>query len=836
MNYTLSDFTELNKKFGEKMETCFGPTLLSYPEDADGCRMLMAAQNFKQFITLKEPDVARVQTGHENIFGRLSQGYKKINGKWEVVAKINKFSTGEVYTLVLYNKESNTYDMLEKHVAENLTEKYGYVYNTERMDSLKPGDVIEDEVIYRSTSYDKNMNYRIGKSARCTYTVDNEIIEDAIKISKSFADKVISYEIDSAEIMINANDFPLLIHGDENDRHTIPRIGETIPDGIICSINRLNKNHLLYDMKEEHLISLNDKAVSLKVSPGSYIYDMEIYYNGDDPFPDNVFYHDLKSYYDQICNYKQEIFEWTTKIKESGAKYTEAVGRMRHESKNFNNPEYKWKDRDSVFNNIKVVFSTIKEASLKNGYKLTGRYGDKGVISKICTDVDENDNSDGTYTIRADDKSEDVQRIFKVLNADIADKFDVKDFNPRRINIVDDEHMPYTSDGKRIDIIFDLSGSVRRINFGQITEVDINFMSERIRQHMCKVSYDEAMNIAFKYLRMLRQAGTITYISKFAIEVDGTEEQLLKSIDPKFKHDFVDSIRKDGFYIIKPCHSEIRYDTIKAIYEEFKDICPKYQLYIDRFGIKGKKVMLPAVVGEKQIMVLKQTSTKNFSSRSMARVTKSGLPAKSADKKENRKFYADTPVTISEIGAIAPSVEMMDFAKYSAFVRTSPIARKALKRTLLAKEDPLIIRDLPMLETYENVAVQNFQARLKVMGIRINMITDKTITESTLNNYATLFDTFGYTFCDYLKNKKYYTAIISRYKDLIRSGAPKLSDDTWNSLMESEAMQIIDPPKDIVSIVRTAITYDEEMHMDAKEEENETNGQLTTDESSTIAS
>ena len=797
MSYTLSDFAKLNELYGDKMETCYGPTLLTYPEDADGCRMLMAAQNFKQCIAIKNPDVARILTGHENIFGKLSGGYKRLKGTWKVVEKIPKFADGSIYTLVLYNELTDTYDMIERPIAENLVEKFGFVYNTETMDSLNVNDEITDEVIYKSTSYDKNMNYRMGKSALVQYTVDNNIIEDAVKISRSFAESVVTYEIDSAKIKINDNDIMLLIHGDDKTgRRTIPRIGEIVEDGILCATTKLNKNHLLFDMKEEHLTTIDDKATALKVSPRSYVYDMEIYYNGDEPFPDNVFYRDLKEYYDQICVYKQRIFDITTKIKSSKSKYTQNVDKFRHDSMHYNDPAYKWKDKDTVFNNIFVEFKTIKEATLKEGYKVTGRYGDKGVISKV-TDNEEYERAHGI-----DKNSEE----FGALTDAMAKLIGVDSDKLTNIEIVEDEHMPYTEDGRRIDIQLDLSGAVRRINFGQIYEVDINFMSERIRQHLCTMNdYDAEIKLIFEYLGMLNQAECQTFIDKYRVRIEGSEEKDMYLLDDDFKKAFCDSVKKDGFYIIKPPHARIRYDAIKAIYNRFKSICPKYRLKIDRFGIKGKDVILPAVVGEKQILILKQTSTKNFSSRSMARVSKSGLPAKSADKKENRKYYSDTPLNISEIGAIAPSVEMMDFARYNLFVRSSPIARRSLKKAIVAPGNPLQIKDLALHETYNNVAVLNLMARFKVMGIRINMVTNKTITEKVLNEYKTFFTTFGYTFFDKPKLMKFYTCIISKYNEAIRKGAIRSADITWKNILNDESMKIVDPPEYIVDLCKEAI-------------------------------
>ena len=53
----------------------------------------------------------------------------------------------------------------------------------------------------------------------------------------------------------------------------------------------------------------------------SYIYDIDIYYNNSDPFPDNIFFRQLKGYYDEICVYADKMKEWASWIKDSGSNY-----------------------------------------------------------------------------------------------------------------------------------------------------------------------------------------------------------------------------------------------------------------------------------------------------------------------------------------------------------------------------------------------------------------------------------------------------------------------------------------------------------------------------------
>jgi hypothetical protein len=146
---------------GDNMYKLMGPTLLTF-NNTDSSRMYMLTSMLKQVLVLDNPDVPRLQTSFENPIGKRNKAYKLLKDTWEVKAKINRFSNREsidpslsIYTLVLYNKKTDTYDMIEKKITENLTEKFGYLYDNKVMDSLDVGDKITDDIIYKSTSYDE---------------------------------------------------------------------------------------------------------------------------------------------------------------------------------------------------------------------------------------------------------------------------------------------------------------------------------------------------------------------------------------------------------------------------------------------------------------------------------------------------------------------------------------------------------------------------------------------------------------------------------------------------------------------------------------------------------
>ena len=794
---TTNEFDKMDAEYGNCIEKCYGPTLMSYPCDADACRMLMAAQNFKQFLTQANPDIPRIATGHENIFGRMSAGYKKIIGDWKIIDKITKFGDDSMFTLILYNAVTDTYDMIEKKVAENLSERFGYVYNTDKIDSLSIGDdVLNNDVLFRSTSYDKFMNYRMGKNARTKYTINNDIIEDAVKIRRGFAESCITFEVKTVRVPINDNDILLLLHGDKKDGlRTIPRIGEFIKGGFLCATRRINNNHILYDLQEEQLQNVNATDSMFVTPPGSVIYDINIYYNNQAPFPNNVFFKELNSYYNSICKYYDDIYNWTVKIKSSGSKYTINVQKMKKDSQLFNRPDYKWKDRDKAFNNMIVEFKIKSVSGLKEGYKITGRYGDKGVISKICN----NEEYEESHGIRKGTE------LFKSLSEEIAKAFNIDTSSLGSIDIVDDSNMPYDENGVPIDIELDVSGAIRRLNTGQIYEVDINFASERIRQYICTLpTYDEKLDLIFKYIGMLNQNECQTFIDMYRAEVTVNDEIMVRT-NEDFKKVFVDSVEKNGFYLIKPPGANIRYEFIEKIYDEFgPEILKPYQLYIDIFGMKRKPLLQKSIVGDKYIFVLKQTTSKNFSSRSTGKTTKAGLPAKSADKKESRALHSNTPVKNGEAHNLLASIDAVTYAKYNIFLRTSPIGRRELGKIMTAKGNPTTLLTLPILETYLAVNVQTLKAKLKVMGLSYEFVTDETLTEEVLNKYKTFFEVYGMTFLDSPINRTYYVYLINAYNKIVRSGTDR-GEIAWKAVMDLPETKIIKISKDILEITKIAL-------------------------------
>ena len=139
--------------------------------------------HLRQFVNLVNSEYPKVFTNYENAVGDKSTGYYKSDSRVEVIDKISKFENGELdnhlYLLFTYDEEKDEYDVIEKRLVNDLTEKFGYSYITDVMDSKEIGDYIEkDEVLYKTTSYDDENNYCYGRNVKVMYALENNTIED----------------------------------------------------------------------------------------------------------------------------------------------------------------------------------------------------------------------------------------------------------------------------------------------------------------------------------------------------------------------------------------------------------------------------------------------------------------------------------------------------------------------------------------------------------------------------------------------------------------------------------------------------------------------------------
>lgn len=669
------DLAQKEKEYYGK-DDMLGMTLLTNPSNISASRSIMYTSHLNQMMTLKQPQYPLVFTNYENVVGKFSSGRIESKSRRVVTHKVPKFDTEElrdhIYTLFLYDEEKDKYHTITKKPVEDLTEKFGYEYNTDNMDSKRIGDVFEKgEVIQQTTSYDDVGNYSFGINANFVYLISNDTIEDAVVVSESLNKQMMSTEVEAVTVSLNDNDIFVDIYGDGKQYQGFPDIGQS-SSNVLCARRRIQSRQLLFDIKSDNLKRIDANADTVFYCKGTVV-DIDIYCNKTmEELEENKVNAQLIKYLRLQNQYYERILEVTTEILESGSKYSSEITYLHQRAKEILDPEVKWKeDQSKAFSNMVIEFLVSRNVGLEVGQKITGRYGNKGVISQVRPD----------------------------------------------------NEMPIKENGERIDVIFNALGVVNRLNSQQLFEQSITFIMSRVRERMFDmVNQGKSVTEALELLTKM-----VSYFS------DNESEELkgfLDKISDSDKEAFYDEVIEQGMNIHIPpmLWNDSIYSKLKRIYSENPWIDP-YRVYIQKFG-RYIEMLNKLYTGSMYIIKLKQSAKKGLSVRSTGHVSHRGLPEKT--KRSHRELYSKTPIRFGgdENSNMNIGVESSDINILHMFHRSSVHGRQSLAEQLTrfmtttdSNSDSYgAITVDELFETNDNVTNRNVEilnAYSKILGFKL---------------------------------------------------------------------------------------------------------------------
>jgi DNA-directed RNA polymerase beta subunit len=643
-----------------------GLTLLTNPGYISSSRSIMFTLHMKQFVNLNHPEFPRVFTNYENMVGRHSTNYRKAKNELTVIEKVPRFieAPNHLYSMFTYDKKNDMYDVIEKRCVENLTEKFGFAYNNDTMDGVNEGDIIkEDEVLYKSLSYDEDMNYCYGLNANVIYLLENHTIEDAAVCSESMAKKLTSKEVETVTVSLNDNDVFCNLYGDKEEYKCFPDIGELVKEEVVCAKRRIHTKQILHDLKKTNLRKMNHTSDIPYFSSGK-ILDIMIFSNKlIEELEDNDFNRQLLTYLRNQTRYYTRVFEICDRIVNSSSKCSDMVKYLYKRSREVLDPVYKWKvDDGTAFGHMMIQFLVERDVALTIGAKISGTSGDKSVVSKILPD----------------------------------------------------DEMPYVelADGtkKRVDFILNSLGVVNRLNSWQLYQVSINFVCNRVREKLYTMS-------------TLKEKEVLLFdiVGRFNTEQVDRLKIYYKKLSSKDKKDFFANIHENGIYIHVPPLWEKEqltlFDRLNNIYKDYPWI-ERYTVYVNRFGRKIP-MLNKLVLGEKYIIKMKQTSKKGFSGRSTGSISKQGVPSKSSKAKVNLESWSHTPIRvgIDENINTCIGVDSDVIANLHLSYRSSAQGRKELSKQLATNLNTL--EDFITSPEFKNRNVEILQAYFKCLGYEL---------------------------------------------------------------------------------------------------------------------
>lgn len=666
--YSLKD--ELLKKDEEFKDdpALVGISGLTMPRYINSMRSVMFTAHTRQFTTLINPNFPYVFTNMENLVGKHSDSYYQVKHDTVVYKKIVKYEDivdrPTEYTLFLYDKKKKKYSVVIREEVEDLTEIFGYNYDNSVIDSYEEGDEIPAKtVLFKSTSYDDDMNYRFGENVCTMYTLDPHTSEDAAVVSESYAKRFNNIETEKIVVKLNNNDYMLNWYGDDaTDYRPIPEVGQIIEHGPFCGIRTQYNNQLLFDFKADMLMKEMD-GDRLIYSTGpckGEVIDITIY-NNNEEMVETPFNAQIYKYFKAQNKYYQEIYDTCKEIIESGADHSGEINYLYGRSRDMIDTKKRWKEGDSAFSDMVIEFSIRKVRDIKRGQKITGRYGNKSVVAKILPD----------------------------------------------------DEMPYTEDGQRVDLMLNLLAIINRTTSFAIYELCITSICYQIRQKMREMeSYKDKERLLFGIINDFNEIEH-DYMWKTYNELDEAGQKKV-----------IDDAIEDGIYInISPIHETIAiFYRIQNILNKYDFLKPQ-KVYINRHGRKIL-TMTKHWIGSMYIMKLKQTDTKGFSARSSGATDIKGIPTRSYKSKRHMDAHSDSAIRFGEFETLNFSIAVptTDIALFEALYRTSPEARKSLIKGMMnVNKDTIKVKDK---HSYISRVAEHFNVIFKSLGAKIEYIND----------------------------------------------------------------------------------------------------------------
>jgi DNA-directed RNA polymerase beta subunit len=516
----------------------------------------MFSNHLSQFVHLVSPEYPKVFTNFENQVGEYSVACKKAKEDFVIIDKIAKNQLN--YDLIVQYTKSKVYDIIHIRAADHITEDYGAAF----IDCVKPnsvGDTVkEGSTIYKTSNYLDNGCYGYGVNLKAVFIPYlNRTFEDAIVISKSAAEKLTSYKVEQTTVMVSTIDVMLNLYGDETTYKSFPEVGDMTGEHVLVALRRENNRNVLYNFQSDRMRRIDEDSDQIIYTNGGKVVDIDICSNvdldklksGKNDFCKEAskVIEEQNSYYTELAHALEKVIPVATERqlingmtaaekkayeaekKEYGAsykhplpkrlnpnQYTDELGFYWKKAHEYIDPDIKWKDDQRVFDGFKMTFTILKENPLVPGSKLSGRYGNKGVVSLI----------------------------------------------------EDDDKMPMTEDGVRADVCLNSLGIINRLNLAQIQEQHINFMSDHVVKIMKGLdNLGAKADVLFDYMKSINKTEYDFFYSRYATMSRAKKEEFIKDIED------------NGIYIHQPpFFGNTTMQQFVDIFEKHPEWCSLYNM------------------------------------------------------------------------------------------------------------------------------------------------------------------------------------------------------------------------------------------------------------------
>lgn len=678
-NNPLNEIREMNI---QKPDYMLGKGLqMPFAASNSGSRKIMFGTQLEHRLPLTKPEVPFIQTGYEMEFGVESSSYVVTNESLKVVGIVPKYSwmPKHQYYIIAVGEDSKSVVVIERKEYKHITENYGYLYNNNLLDSLEVGRFItKGAAIQKSASFDNNDNRMDGCNMLTMYSACEDTMEDAIVISETASKKLTSPLVKKVTIIINDNNIPLNLYGDEHIYKVFPDTGEESIHGILCGLRLEKKEECLYSQSYSRLreLSISDE----KYTVAGRVVDINVYCNAPAALDENAYNAQIKRYYDENIRMCREIVSIIDKLKEEGYALSYEASKLYSDSKGCINGKQYFSER--VFSNIILEITLVEEIPVLRGDKLSNRYGGKGITSKIKPD----------------------------------------------------SMMPRTKNGEIVDVILNMCGVYGRENAGQLFEITVTYICKRIIEYI-QLNVLDAGECVKMYLDLLSVVAPSMKDDTEKMLSTLTDEECVDFIAGAC------SSEKCMYLVIEPMSENMTIDKVAKLYDMFPWIKPEtmYMPVVDSVGeIAYVPSRRPLIYGYQYIYRLKQYAEEKFSVTSMSATNIRNENSKSKSSNNYKALYSRTPIRFGNMETgnlihLGSELVVQMLMLYS----TSPHGRRLVKEMLTG--DPFNV-NVKLDDDSINRNAEILNVYLKTMGLRLTFERKRRIKEHPILISPIFFD------------------------------------------------------------------------------------------------
>lgn len=660
---SINSLSDIEKIDIEKPDFMLGKGLqMPFAASNSGSRKLMFGTQLEHRLPLIRPEVAYIQTGYEMEFGVHSSSYNKTEEELKVVGTVAKFSKcpKHHYYAIVVNEESKTLHVYERKEYKHITENYGYLFDNERLDFLESGDVIPaGTVIQESMAFDEYDNRMDGCNMLTLYSACEETMEDAIVISESASKRLASPLVKKVTVVINDNDIPLNLYGDNNNYKIFPDIGEESKNSILCGLRREKKEECLYSQSYARLreLSISDERYTVS----GKVVDIDVYCNAPQKLSEYEYNSQLKKYYDENIRMSTEIVNMIQPYLSDGYKMDYDLQRLYSISVGCLNGKQYFSER--VFSNIILEITLVEEIPVLRGDKLSNRYGGKGITARVKPDA----------------------------------------------------LMPKTRRGDTVDVILNMCGVYGRENAGQLFEITVSYISIKMLEYISMNVLDvgECVEMYLDFLRIV--APSMVEFTENLLSNLGDDE-CIDYITGVFGGG-----DKAMYLVIEPMSENMTIDKVDELYKKFPWAKPEKMLMptLDSTGkVRYIESRRPMIYGYQYIYRLKQYAEEKFSVTSLSATNIRNENSKSKNSNNYKALYSRTPIRFGDMetgNLIHLGAELV--VQMLMLYSTSPHARRLTEEMLTGDAFNIDVK-LDMESKNRNVEILNVY--LKTIGLKLS--------------------------------------------------------------------------------------------------------------------